>query len=127
METPVPMEASASQMSIILGKTRHMIWQTAINVGHVTLAGIYMSFRAIMNGVGRMYMPLREARRIWQRMANEVAADCFDANGHVDVEKVRKWMNFLGNAENFKKAPWRFTPHTELMRSQIGYARMPRS
>ncbi|MDR1457528.1 MAG: hypothetical protein LBI47_01605 [Puniceicoccales bacterium] len=64
-------------------------------------------------------MPLSEARGIWQTIANEVAVDCFDADGHVDVEKLRRWMTFLGNAENFKKAPLRFIPHAEFMRSQM--------
>jgi hypothetical protein len=64
-------------------------------------------------------MPLSEAREVWQTIANEVAVDCFDADGHVNVAKLETWMTFLGNAENFKKAPLRFIPHAELMRSQM--------
>ncbi|MDR2628898.1 MAG: hypothetical protein LBC30_02840 [Puniceicoccales bacterium] len=64
-------------------------------------------------------MPLMEARRIWQTIANEVAVDCFGPDDRVDVEKLRTWMDVFGNAEIFKAEPLCYTPHTELMRSQI--------
>jgi hypothetical protein len=64
-------------------------------------------------------MPLREARGIWQRIANEVAVDCFDTAGHVDVERLEAWMEFLGDAENFRAEPYCLIPHAELMRSQM--------
>jgi hypothetical protein len=64
-------------------------------------------------------MTLREARGIWQRIANEVAVDWFDGNGHVDVERVGIWMEFLGNAEIFRGEPFCLIPHAELMRSQM--------
>jgi hypothetical protein len=60
-----------------------------------------------------------EARGIWQTIANEMAVDCCDGDGNVDVERLRRWKEFLGNAENFRKGPFRFIPHTELMRSQM--------
>ncbi|MDR0693582.1 MAG: hypothetical protein LBF49_03390 [Puniceicoccales bacterium] len=65
------------------------------------------------------YMPLKEARRVWQGIANEVAVDCFDGGGYVNVEKLRTWMEFFGNAEVFEAIPYRFIPQVELMRSQI--------
>ncbi|MDR2603303.1 MAG: hypothetical protein LBC11_01950 [Puniceicoccales bacterium] len=64
-------------------------------------------------------MTLREARRIWQIIGNEVAVDCFDATGNVDVERLRTWMEVFGNAETFREEPFCFIPHVELMRSQI--------
>ncbi|MDR0693339.1 MAG: hypothetical protein LBF49_02080 [Puniceicoccales bacterium] len=64
-------------------------------------------------------MPFKEARGIWQRIANEVAVDYFDGDGHVDVERLRAWKEFLGNAEIFKKEPFCFIPYAELMRSQM--------
>ncbi|MDR0742299.1 MAG: hypothetical protein LBE98_02440 [Puniceicoccales bacterium] len=64
-------------------------------------------------------MPLREARGIWQTIANGVATDCFDDTGHVDVERLKEWMEFLGNAATFRTEPYYFIPHAELMRSQM--------
>jgi hypothetical protein len=64
-------------------------------------------------------MPLEEARGYWQTMANEVAVGCFAAAGNVDVGKLRGWMEFLGNAETFQNEPCCFSPHAELMRSQM--------
>jgi hypothetical protein len=64
-------------------------------------------------------MPLSEVHGIWQTIANEVAVDCFDADGHVDVAKLETWMTFLGNAETFKKEPFCLIPHAEFMRSQM--------
>jgi hypothetical protein len=64
-------------------------------------------------------MPMKEARGIWQRIANEVAVNCFDEDGHVDVVKIREWMDFLENTENFRKEPLCFIPHSEFMRSQM--------
>ncbi|MDR1528528.1 MAG: hypothetical protein LBS22_03015, partial [Puniceicoccales bacterium] len=60
-----------------------------------------------------------EARGIWQTITNEVAVNCFDANGHVDVERLEEWMEFFGNAETFRTVPYCFIPIGELMRSQI--------
>ncbi|MDR0693287.1 MAG: hypothetical protein LBF49_01810 [Puniceicoccales bacterium] len=62
---------------------------------------------------------MREGREVWQRIANEVAADCFDDDGKVDDAKVRAWMAFLGDAKNFKEEPYCLIPHGELMRSQM--------
>ncbi|MDR1528613.1 MAG: hypothetical protein LBS22_03455 [Puniceicoccales bacterium] len=68
---------------------------------------------------GLRTMPLREARGIWQTIANEVAVDCSDATGHVDVKRLEAWMEFLGNAATFRGEPYRFIPHAELVRSQM--------
>ncbi|MDR1457758.1 MAG: hypothetical protein LBI47_02845, partial [Puniceicoccales bacterium] len=48
-----------------------------------------------------------------------VATACFDGDGHVDVKKLKVWMDFFGNAENFKEEPFCLIPHAELMRSQM--------
>jgi hypothetical protein len=64
-------------------------------------------------------MTLSEAREIWQTIANEMATNCFDAKGNVDVEKLKILKEFLGDAEFFKTEPFCFIPHTELMRSQM--------
>ncbi|MDR2777064.1 MAG: hypothetical protein LBB17_03435 [Puniceicoccales bacterium] len=68
-----------------------------------------------------MTVTLGEARKIWQTVANEIAADCFDADGRVDVGKLREWMVFLGNEENFDDddEPFSLIPHDRFMRSQI--------
>jgi hypothetical protein len=64
-------------------------------------------------------LTLREACGIWQTIANEVAASCFDKDGKVDIEKLKGWMAFLGHKEIFKKPPYCFIPNAELMRSQM--------
>ncbi|MDR2432175.1 MAG: hypothetical protein LBD34_00235 [Puniceicoccales bacterium] len=64
-------------------------------------------------------MTLGKARGIWQTIANEIAMDCFDATGNVNVKRIQVWMAFLGNAGNFKKEPFCRIPHAELMRSQM--------
>ncbi|MDR2432736.1 MAG: hypothetical protein LBD34_03215 [Puniceicoccales bacterium] len=64
-------------------------------------------------------MSLGEARGIWRTITNEVAVNCFDADGNVDVEKLKGWMEFFGNVETFRTIPYRFIPIVELMRSQM--------
>jgi hypothetical protein len=64
-------------------------------------------------------MSLEEARGIWQTIANEVAVDCFDRDDNIDDDRLRTWMEFFGDVENFKQRPYRLIPHMELMRSQI--------
>ncbi|MDR0693010.1 MAG: hypothetical protein LBF49_00335, partial [Puniceicoccales bacterium] len=68
---------------------------------------------------GLSTMTLGEARGICQTIANEVAVDCFDGDGHVDGEKLQTWMELLGNAEIFREEPFCLIPHAELMRSQM--------
>ncbi|MDR2603305.1 MAG: hypothetical protein LBC11_01960 [Puniceicoccales bacterium] len=65
------------------------------------------------------YMTLGEALGIWQTIGNEIAVDCFDTTGNVDVERLRTWMDVFGNAEIFREEPFCFIPHAELTRSQI--------
>jgi hypothetical protein len=48
-----------------------------------------------------------------------VAADCFDANDKVDVERLRTWMEFLKNPETFREEPFCFIPDAELTRFQM--------
>ncbi|MDR1232692.1 MAG: hypothetical protein LBJ75_00270 [Puniceicoccales bacterium] len=64
-------------------------------------------------------MPLKEARGIWQTVANVVAIDCVSPDGNVDKERLKVWMKLLGNAETFQKEPYCFIPHAEFMRSQM--------
>ncbi|MDR0742707.1 MAG: hypothetical protein LBE98_04570 [Puniceicoccales bacterium] len=86
-------------------------------------SGIRKAFGGTTNGIKLWYklrdMPLREARGIWQTIANEIAVDCFGEDGDVDVEKLRGWMEFLGNAKNFEGSPFCYIPCTELTRSQM--------
>jgi hypothetical protein len=64
-------------------------------------------------------MPLKEAYVIWQTIANEVAVDCFDRDDNIDDDRLRTWMEFFGDAENFKKEPFCYIPHVEFVCSQI--------
>ncbi|MDR0693075.1 MAG: hypothetical protein LBF49_00675 [Puniceicoccales bacterium] len=64
-------------------------------------------------------MLFSEVRRIWQTIANEVAADCFDEDGKVDVERLKTWMEFFGDAENLEKEPFCLIPHAKLMCTQM--------
>ncbi|MDR1528759.1 MAG: hypothetical protein LBS22_04230 [Puniceicoccales bacterium] len=82
-------------------------------------SGIRKAFGGTTNGIKSWYRPLREARGIWQTIANEVATDCFGEDGNVDVEKLRRWMELLGSAEIFQEEPFCLIPHAELMRSQM--------
>ncbi|MDR0693343.1 MAG: hypothetical protein LBF49_02100 [Puniceicoccales bacterium] len=61
----------------------------------------------------------QEARGIWQMIVNEVAADCFDVDGKVDVGKLKTWIDSLRNAETFKQKPFCSISLAELMRSQM--------
>ncbi|MDR1528552.1 MAG: hypothetical protein LBS22_03145 [Puniceicoccales bacterium] len=85
--------------------------------------GIRKAFGGETNSIKLRYrlknMPWGEARKVWQTIANEMAEDCFGPDGNVDVERLKGWMKFLGDAETFKKEPFRFIPHVELMRSQM--------
>ncbi|MDR2432504.1 MAG: hypothetical protein LBD34_02000 [Puniceicoccales bacterium] len=64
-------------------------------------------------------MTLKETREILQMIANEVAVDCFDRDDNVDIEGLKAWMEFLGDAENFRAEPLCFIPNAEFMRSQM--------
>jgi hypothetical protein len=64
-------------------------------------------------------LTLGEACGIWQTIANEIAASCFEKNGKVDSDRLKGLMAFLGHKEIFKKPPYCFIPNAELMRSQM--------
>jgi hypothetical protein len=64
-------------------------------------------------------MTLVKARKIWQTIANEMATNCFDTNGNVDVEKLKNLQELLKDAETFRKEPFCLIPHAELVRSQM--------
>ncbi|MDR1173213.1 MAG: hypothetical protein LBK24_00245 [Puniceicoccales bacterium] len=63
-------------------------------------------------------MPLKEAHGVWQTIANEVTVDCFGEDGKVDVGRLRIWMELFRKPEIFRKEPYCFIPHVELVRSQ---------
>jgi hypothetical protein len=136
------------QMTVNVGHVTlegaHKVWQTAVKMGHMALEGIRgfwqtknetveqtdrileetrriwkTTVSTVTGQLGRTNITPKIAHRIWQKMANKVAADCFDAAGHVDVKRIEVWMNFFGNPENFTEEPSRSIPCIEFMRSQI--------
>ncbi|MDR1528297.1 MAG: hypothetical protein LBS22_01775, partial [Puniceicoccales bacterium] len=84
------------------GEEERKAFERAKHLHQILEGGIRKAFGGTTNGIKAWYrlrnMPLREARGIWQRIANEVAVDCSDATGHVDVERLEAWMEFLGDA-----------------------------
>jgi hypothetical protein len=64
-------------------------------------------------------MPFGTMRVIWQTIANVIAKDCTDANGHVDVERLKVWTEFCENTKNFGKVPFCFISLSRFMRLQI--------
>ncbi|MDR2629022.1 MAG: hypothetical protein LBC30_03485 [Puniceicoccales bacterium] len=86
---------------------RHAVFQTAITE----------AFGDIRQKQG--LLEPKDSRRIWQAIANKIAADCFEKSGKVDDEKLEIWRNIIGNEEIFKEEPYSFIPHTEFVRSQM--------
>ncbi|MDR0742373.1 MAG: hypothetical protein LBE98_02830, partial [Puniceicoccales bacterium] len=109
------------------GEEDRKAFERAKHLHQILGGGIRKAFGGTTGGVNNWNdvrirlrtMPLREARGIWQTIANEVAVDCSDATGHVDVERLETWMEFLGSAENFTESPFCYIPHAELVRSQM--------
>jgi hypothetical protein len=64
-------------------------------------------------------MTPKEAREIWQTIANVVAVECFNAPSNIYVERLKTWIELFGDTETFEAEPFCFIPHVELMRSQI--------
>jgi hypothetical protein len=61
---------------------------------------------------------VRETRGIWQKIANEVAADCFGTSDEIDLDKLKELMTLLKNKE-IKTPPYSGIPNAELMHSQM--------
>jgi hypothetical protein len=99
------------------------------NLRQVLERGICKAFFGKTDGIDSMSwdnvrtrltnMTLVEARRIWQTIANEMATNCFDDKGNVDVEKLKILKELLKDAENFKSVPFCYIPHVEFVRSHM--------
>ncbi|MDR1528301.1 MAG: hypothetical protein LBS22_01800, partial [Puniceicoccales bacterium] len=110
VEIPAPMVITVNPRQVLKDGVRRAFFGRTDSIDDALWNGVRARLRN---------MTLGEARGIWQTIANEVAVDCFGEDGEIDVVKLRRWMEFLGDAENFRTEPYRFIPHAELMRSQM--------
>jgi hypothetical protein len=123
LKSPDEVRTRASQFKKLHSTFEHGITKAFFgkthNAGDKSLEAIWLQLRKLTLRLRLWALPLKGACEIWQTIANEVAASCFGTNGKVDSEKLKGLMAFLGNEEIFKKPPYCFIPHTELMRSQM--------
>jgi hypothetical protein len=107
------------QMNVIPEKSHRFSQKVVNEIVRQTNMPIEEVRRSLQMVVGEMEITPEEACEIWQRMANEVAVNCFDTAGNVDVKKIKVWMNFFGNEGNFAGEPSRFIPCIKFMCSQM--------